>query len=493
MCDHGFINRHTDRQYTDRQRVIILHDDNGALCGSAGMVIISKEIPDPGRRPSLGCALSVMVLVLLVAPLQATESPQLLSRIEKERRLGYKYSSHQCTGGGQKLETYPMTWAMRQGKQLSKFPMNDAEFRTCKFRNVCLSPDGQLAYYVSNQTFKHTPPEYLPWTGMFHVGHLRGPTIPIKTVVDHVPTAATWHDPATPIFLDAVSWSFNYGHYLIDNVLPSWIASRIFNLPFFSIQQLFETRCRQFTTLDAKFADEKVGYNHSLGSYGQACLARIEGMHHHFFERPPLFIDELIKPGGAVALAGAGSLCFKTLVAGHGSAFGLKSVELGRAVFLREFRDFVLKRMEAAGHVSPPQENLILVGQRTSGAAGGRIINDLCSRVKDALSKLDSYYTSKFSVECFVPAEVSLEQEVATVRRAKVLVSVHGTISYFALFCRDGTQQISIADPKEYKENQILLYLTHTHLRYLTWDKIHQLPAVLSLGLASSDEFFEAE
>jgi len=385
-----------------------------------------------------------------------------------------------------------MTWAMRQGKQLSKFPMNDAEFRTCRFRNVCLSNDGQLAYYVSNQTFKHTPPEFLPWTGMFHVGHLRGPTIPIKTVVDHVPATASWHDPATPVFLDAVSWSFNYGHYLIDNVLPSWFASRIFNLPFSSIQQLFETRCRQFTTLDAKFADQKVGYNHSLGTYGQACLARVEGMHHHFFERPPLFVDELIKPGGAVAAAAAG-LCFNTLVAGHGSTFGLKSVELGRAVLVREFRDVVLKKMEAAGQRFPPQENLILVGQRTPGAAGGRIINDLCSRVKDALTKLDSYYAAKFTIECFVPAEVSLEQEVATVRRSKVLISVHGTISYIALFCRDGTQQISIADPKEYKENQILLYLTHTHLRYLTWDKIHQLPAVLGLGLASSEDFFEAE
>ena len=431
-------------------------------------------------------------------------APAFLSLTEKDRRKG-NYSQHQCIGGSQVLETQPMSWAMRQGKQLSKFPMNDPEFRTCKFRNVCLI-NGQLTYYISNHTAKHTPVEYLPdgfgkGASMFHVGHLRGHTMPIKTVVDHAPSAATpgsgvvWHDPAVPVFLDAVSWSFNYGHYLIDNVLPTYFASRIFNIPFGSIQQLFETRCRQFTTLEAKFADNKVGYNQSLGTYSQACLARVEGMHHYFFKRAPMFVDEIKKKPAPL-----NNVCFKTLVAGHGSTFGLKAVELSRSVIMREFRDYFLAQLEAsstAGAVvaSPAQqpENLILVGLRTQGAAGGKIINDLCARVRDSLSRLDEFYSNKYRVECFVPADVSLEQEVATVRRAKVLVSVHGTISYFSLFSRDGTQQISIADPKEYKENQTLLYLTHTALLYLTWDKIHSLTGVLRLALERSEAFHETD
>lgn len=422
-----------------------------------------------------------------------------LSITEKERLAQHNYSNHQCIGGSQVLETYPMSWAMRQGKQLSKFPMNDPEFRTCKFRNLCLI-DGHLTYYINNYTAKHIPVEYLPegmqkgGGAMFHVGHLRGNTLPIKTVTGHIPVdgSITWHNPSVPIFLDANSWSFNFGHYLIDNVIPSWIASRIFNIPFGSIQQLFETKCKQFTILDRSFADNQVGYNKSLGTYSEACLSRIEGMHGHFYKHSPLFLDELhsypaTRPTNPKEKKSRPpSICFRTLVAGHGSTFGLKSVDLSRAVVVREFRDYVVGSMPS--DMIQAQENIILVGLRTQGAAGGKIVNDLCSRVKDALAKLDEFYTARYRVECFVPAELSLYQEITMVRRARVLVSVHGTISYMSLFSRDGTQQISITDPKEHKENQILLYLTHIYMVYLQWDRIHQLGGVLGMALSRAEE-----
>lgn len=431
------------------------------------------------------CAWGELVLGLgLLVIFRVFDAAEYVPRAEKERRKGNR-SSFQCIGASQVLDTYPMSWAMRQGKQLSKFPMNDAEFRTCKFKNVCLIK-GQLNFYVSNHTSRHTPAEYMPegFKGsMFYTGHLRGHTMPVHTVVGPVPFDVPQHPQ--PAFLDAVSWSFNYGHYLIDNVLPVYFACRIFNIPFSSAQQLFETKCRQFTTLPTSFSNDLVGYNKSLGSYSQACLARVEGMHSYFFQHAPMYVDELVAGRGVPK---GGDVCFRTLVAGHGSTFGLKSVELARSVLVRDFRDVLLARLALP---AAPQENLVLVGMRTPGAAGGKIINDLCARVKEALARLDDFYSSKFKVECFVPAEVTLEQEVAMVRRAKVIVSVHGTISYLSLFSRDGTQQISIADPKEYKENQILLYLSHLQMVYLTWDKIQGLQSVLHLALDRSDDFHE--
>jgi hypothetical protein len=77
------------------------------------------------------------------------------------------------------------------------------------------------------------------------------------------------------------------------------------------------------------------------------------------------------------------------------------------------------------------------------------------------------------------------------VQRAKVVVSVHGTISYMVLFTRDGTQQISIASPKELKENQILLYATHFHTLYLTWDHVKELPGLLHHSLTLADEYHQ--
>jgi hypothetical protein len=174
------------------------------------------------------------------------------------------------------------------------------------------------------------------------------------------------------------------------------------------------------------------------------------------------------------------------LYLGAGSTFGLKSIDLSRGYFFREFRDYVLKRIPRK---QPEQENLVLVGLRTVGSAGGAIIADLCHRVKRSMEDVSEIYRDKFKVECFIPSNLQLDDEIAQVQRAKVLISVHGTITYMSLFSRDGTQQISLASPKELKENQMLLYATHFNTMYLTWDKMDQLTGVLEHALTLSESY----
>jgi hypothetical protein len=259
------------------------------------------------------------------------------------------------------------------------------------------------------------------------------------------------------------------------------MAAKIFNLPFEGTQQLFETNCRLFSILEPAFADRIVTYNRSMGTYRQACLAKLDGMYAHFYDKKPQYLDDMQ----------SSTMCYRKLMVGQGSTFGLKSIDLSRGYFLREFRDFVLKRMVARSpHLTlPPQENLVLVGLRTVGAAGGKVINELCDATTAAL-KENSEFNTRFRVECFVPSDLSFEEEIRQVQRAKVIVSVHGTISYMSLFSRDGTQQISIANPKELKENQILLYATHFHTLYLTWDKMQRLSGLLHHSLALSDAYY---
>ena len=203
--------------------------------------------------------------------------------------------------------------------------------------------------------------------------------------------------------------------------------------------------------------------------------------------------------------------------------------DLTRAMILREFRDYVLQKnglqdphhgggrhhsnhqssSSSSGVASPlgavpfkifQPDNVILVGARTAGAAGGTIIEDLCSLTKAALSIYeeglqksslpDHIKLRKFRVECVVPAELTFLDEIKQARKAKILVTLHGTISYLSLFARDGTQQISIANPKEYKENQILLYATHTQLHYLNWDRIKELHKVLTHAITLSNIYY---
>jgi hypothetical protein len=387
-----------------------------------------------------------------------------------------KYSSFRCIGGSQVLDANSMKQA-----SVTVFPLNDAAHRTCLFKNTCFE-NGKLTYY-SRYGPDEVPADYIPegfGGNIFHVAYLRAFTLPVHSKVGPVPTDHPF-SKTDLTFLDANSWSFNYGHYLIDNTIPNFMAAKIFDLPYEGSQQLFETNCRLFSTLEPAFADRIVTYNRSMGTYRQACLAKLDGMYHHFHDLKPLYLDDMQ----------SSTLCFNKLMVGQGSTFGLKSIDLSRGYFLREFRDYVLKRLKARQpHFTlPPQEDLVLVGLRTVGSAGGKVINELCDAVTNAL-KENTEYNSRFRVECFVPSDLTFEDEIRQVQRAKVIVSVHGTISYMALFTRDGTQQISIANPKELKENQILLYATHFHTLYLTWDKMQRLPGVLRHALASSDAYF---
>lgn len=390
-----------------------------------------------------------------------------------------KFSSMQCIGATQALQSIQFKQAAMQ-----KFPVNEAEHRTCLLRDVCVT-DGQLFYYVSEHKdaamagMKDYLPEGFDNGKMFHTGHLRGFTMPIKTIVGAVPHDGRHEYHHSKIaFLDANSWSFNYGHYFIDNVIPTFASAMVFNIPFNGTQQVIETNCRLFSSLEEGFSARKIDYNHSLGTYRSACLGRFDTMWQHFFDNPPIYVDRLkdSKQG----------MCFKKLMVGQGSTFGLKSLDLSRAIILREFRSFVLSRVPDI--FKPLQENIVLVGLRVQGSAGGALIQDLCGLVKKAMSM--GPYEDSYKVVCVNPSDLGLYEEIKAVQRAKVIVSVHGTISYMALFTRDGTQQISIANPKELKENQMLLYATHFHTLYLTWDRIQNLAAVLEHSIFNSEKYF---
>lgn len=430
------------------------------------VIICSSAVTFPRKIMTL--VNIVAILTLLIVSLKASDVSQ---------KSDGKFSSFRCIGGSQVLDANSMKQA-----SVTVFPLNDAAHRTCLFKNVC-AVNGKLTYY-SKYGPDEVPAEYTPvgfGGNMFHVAYLRAFTLPLQSIVGPVPADYPFSD-VDLTFLDANSWSFNYGHYLIDNTIPNFMSAKIFDLPFEGTQQLFETNCRLFSTLEPAFADRIVTYNRSMGTYRQACLAKLDGMYSHFYDKKPLYLDNMH----------SSTMCFNKMMVGQGSTFGLKSIDLSRGFFLREFREYVLKRLTTRARqplTLPAQEDLVLVGMRTVGSAGGKVINDLCDSVTKALRDNTAYH-KRFRVECFVPSDLTFEDEIRQVQRAKVIVSVHGTISYMALFTRDGTQQISIANPKELKENQILLYATHFHTLYLTWDKMQRLPGLLHHALVSSDAYY---
>lgn len=256
---------------------------------------------------------------------------------------------------------------------------------------MCLI-NGVLTYFQKYPKSGNVPKEYLP-TGfdgnINHLSYLRGFTMPVKTEYGEIPADYPFHN-VTNVFLDSNSWTFNYGHYLNDNVMPTYAAAQLFQLDFTDSQQLFETSCRLFSTLEAAFANRVVTYNRSMGTYREACLHRLNTMWPYFYQHPPLYIDDFLNK----------KICFKHLVTGQGSSYGLKSLDLSRGLYFRSFRDFVLQKNQMK--VPPGAENLILVGMRTVGSAGGGIIN-LCDLVHQAKAGLPEEFKRKYQVECFTP------------------------------------------------------------------------------------------
>jgi len=409
------------------------------------------------------------------------------------KKNGGYYSSYHCIGGSQVFKTESLHQA-----SIKVFPLNDPEFRTCHYRNVCLI-NGEITYYQKYEEAHHVPNDYLPsgFDGnVHHLSYLRGFTMPVKTVIGSIPADSRFN-PVDVVFLDANSWSFNYGHYILDNIIPTYMTYQLFKhtlrvyndtsqeytIPDYrDSQQLFETNCYQFGTLDLAYTHRIVTYNRSMGTYQQACLHRLETMYPYFLNHAPLYANLMKEQQD--------NRCFRHLITGQGSTFGLKSIDLSRGYFFQSFRDYVISRNKM---IVPSQaENLILVGLRTVGSAGGSIINDLCELVHTAYDHIQhaNWHNEQYIIQCFVPSDLSFEQEIFQVQRAKIIISVHGTISYMSLFAKDGTQQISIANPKELKENQMLLYATHVNLLYLTWDRLESLQGVLEHAITLSEAFY---
>ena len=59
------------------------------------------------------------------------------------------------------------------------------------------------------------------------------------------------------------------------------------------------------------FSERKVDYNHSLGTYRQACLRNLETLWPNFFDRAPLYMDVL-----PTTVPFDTATCFSKLIAG---------------------------------------------------------------------------------------------------------------------------------------------------------------------------------
>lgn len=220
----------------------------------------------------------------------------------------YKYSDFRCTGGSQKLETSKLR------NNHPGYHLNDRRSRVCHLRNVCFyRSDSQsslppVLIYFENPTF--TGLGTLPDQVSFHsvsrllmMSQLAAKNITAESsrnrfmsihFANHTKGFPEGliapEDQDTVVFLDDNTWA-NYGHFLLDNVIPAFIAAETFNIEYSRMKLIYLSSCLHMLRVDP-FMDNP--YCYALGkrcTHQEYCMSLIFSLSHFFFDRQTIFLD----------------------------------------------------------------------------------------------------------------------------------------------------------------------------------------------------------
>lgn len=165
------------------------------------------------------------------------------------------------------------------------------------------------------------------------------------------------------------------------------------------------------------------------------------------------------------------SICFKNLIIGQEHVFSQASFELARGIFIRKFRNRVIERANLTHLLSSKSENhkIIVLTKDSSSVLfkSEALSKDLCNLVR----KISSTVSPTPELICLsnlsaLPFRKQLEYSLS----ATIVVTEHGTLSYFILFVRTGTVAIVLApmeDDMGIKDPHIHLHMTHCQVFYL--------------------------
>jgi len=166
------------------------------------------------------------------------------------------------------------------------------------------------------------------------------------------------------------------------------------------------------------------------------------------------------------------NICFKNLIVGQDTVFGQQNFELARAGFIRRFRDRVLLRAGLTSmltHKSIKQVIVVLTKDTNESILykSKYLEQRLCNMVQEQIAAI----SPQPEVICISNiASMSFQSQLELALKATLVITEHGTTSYFVLFLRTGAVAIVLSplqDEDGMKDGQILLHLTHLRVFYL--------------------------
>ena len=99
----------------------------------------------------------------------------------------------------------------------------------------------------------------------------------------------------------------------------------------------------------------------------------------------------------------------------------------------------------------------------------------LCEDVRELIGNLSTIPV----VKCVDPSSQSILAQVIDAQEASIIVAEHGTLSYSALYARDGTILITIASEWYLKEPHCLPFITYLHVFYMVYERKNDLEGLV--------------
>ena len=163
----------------------------------------------------------------------------------------------------------------------------------------------------------------------------------------------------------------------------------------------------------------------------------------------------------------------------------LRVLDLQRAITYRHGRNAILKHFGLTGLPRPVQHDIMVLTKKNG--YGPAAWNTLCPDARTAVESIDP----RIPVRCFDPVTQTIKEQIIEAQKSTIVIAEHGTISYAAIYARNGAVLISIGSSTLLKEPQTLLFATHFQTLYMVSEIRGDLRGMIKTALNRAGENFD--
>ena len=311
----------------------------------------------------------------------------------------------------------------------------------CKLYDVCII-GGELVYFEDSNVEGSAPNIYRISAATKSVRHglfnAREPTL--RVVSDSRPNELPFAPSGRLYAHDVMSDGSNYGHVLIDTIIPAFAAAAAFGGDPSSLQLIEWISCDSFLNRDEmrhKSGDEIV----------EKCRQTLERW------IPALFGHPVRSPPHE-------DMCYHEMLFGHSGVMALDRWFPHRGAAIREMRLALYHNLKLPIPEGPLAAHHIYVWDKRVEFTPSLL--NVCATVQG--------WNLPHKVTCLVPAELSLAEQVTTFTDASLIITEEGSTTYGAFFLRPGTSLVVFGA----KEAHMMLSMPDVNVFFMSLVRLKQ-------------------